>query len=179
MIRWLGLVTSCLLLTAIALLLGHTCKLICFCLSTLLLRRRMGGWHANHVWSCQLLSILASLLCVYVVGPCLERLDFLIIVLVCFASNGSAYALKPVYPPQTHFDVDVQNANNKKKKRVILLIIAVQTVSTPFLGLDVIIYCSLGFFVTILSLIAELINQKTKGGNQNGKTENCTQEDGE
>lgn len=176
LVRWLSTLTLCLLFLIAVLILGRFFRLICFCIPLLLLRRRIGGWHTKHIWSCQLLSLSVPLFFVYIVGPRISLLDYWIVALGCLSINVTALILKPIYPPQTHFDKAVACANSKKKNQLVLLIVAFQVVSIPLIGLDVMIYSSLGSLSAVLSLVAEKIAQKIKGGHDNEKKGNCPKE---
>lgn len=164
LIRWMTTVQLYLLLLIIALVLGHVLELFCFCFSLLSLRRRVGGWHAKKAWVCQLLSVFLPLICVYLLGPFIEGFPFGVTIAWCLAINIAAFILKPVYPPQTHFDDDIRFANNRKKNRLLIFMVTIQLISIPLIGWDVMIYCSLGILIVLLSLIAELGKQKNEGG---------------
>ena len=179
LIRWLSTLQLYLILLIIALLLGRYLELLCFCFSLLSLRRRMGGWHAKKAWVCQLLSVFAPLICVYLLGPFIERVPFGVTVAWCFLINTAAFILKPVYPPQTHFDENIRTANDRKKRWLLILIVAIQIISIPLIGWNVMIYCSLGISVVLLSLVAEVGKQKYEGGLKNEKVGRISEEKGE
>lgn len=170
LIRWMTTVQLYLLLLIIALVFGHVLELLCFCFSLLSLRRRVGGWHAKKAWVCQLLSVFTPLIFVYLLGPTMEGFPSWATAAWCLPVNITLFILKPLYPPQTYFDETIRSANDHKKKCLLILIVAIQFISIPLIGWNVMIYCSLGVSVVLLSLVAEVGKQKYEGGLDNEKT---------
>ena len=175
LIRWFGSATLCLILFAIATVLGRSVELFFFCFCLFALRRRIGGWHAESAWICQLVSVSSTLFFVYIVGPLCESQPASFAIFGCLIVTICAFILRPVYPPQTHFSQAVHQANIRKKNILLIWIIAVQIVSIPIADLTVMIHCTLGIFVALISLIAEAYNQKIKGGNNNEENGSCTE----
>lgn len=145
-------------------ILSHTyIEIISFAATVFLLRRRMGGWHAPAPWLCQVLSILLIFVFVFVLGPLIDHLHPVIILVSSLVLDMFSYFLKPSYPPQLHFTDEEIQANTKQSHSLLLLLASVQLVSFFWLDDRIVTYTFLGLAVTVLTVLLEKIQHLQKG----------------
>lgn len=123
---------------------------VCF-----LFRERMGGWHANHVWSCQLLSIGAVISAVFILGPFIEPLDWWLMVCTDVIIVLVTLITPPVYPPEAHFSQEVKTANTKWKNRMLVCLIFLQFISLFICGTVFFVYSLIGLVFTDFSVLLQ------------------------
>jgi len=138
-------------------------EILSFAATTLLLRRRMGGWHAPVPWLCQVLSILLIIVFVFVLGPLIDHLPPVTILVLSLALDVFSFFLKPSYPPQLHFTAEEIQANAKQSHRLLLLLATVQLISFFWLDDRIVTYTFLGLAVTVLTVLLEKIKHLQKG----------------
>lgn len=154
--------TLCVILLIIALAMQRLAQTLLFFGSVTALRRRLGGWHAQSAWGCQLVSIVSVLMCVFVFGPCIERASTHLILILIAVMFFAYFVVEPVYPKQLHFTEADGIANNKKKKQILFVMFVGQTIGIA-LGTKVIaVYCLLGMLMAYISLIAEKCMQEKR-----------------
>lgn len=133
-----------------------------FSATTIMFRRRIGGWHAAHAASCQCLSIAIVILAVGFCGPLVLKLPTVVIYCVDFLTMVIGFLISPCYPQQLNFTMDEIAANTKKKNHVICWIIVIQICSLVFLKNTVVVYSLLGMLTGILSVYIEKLHQRTR-----------------
>ena len=148
---------SCVII-ALAIILNALPQTIIFTLVFYHLRRRIGGYHAPNAWICQIASVFFVAL---LIGPALEQVPLLVIILANLIVLIFALIRQPVYPPQTQFDDVVVIANNRKKNIMLLLIATIQLVCGYFYP-DVVVYSFLGVLTGLVSVYIELLRQRKK-----------------
>lgn len=131
-----------------------------FFLTFFSLRRRLGGWHAKHAWSCQAIGILLMLFVIYLLGPKLEVLDLQFIALMDVLVLLVGFIVTPIYPPQLNFTYSAVKHNKREKNFTLVIIIAFQILSVFVSTNFVILYSALGIFVSVIALVPEKINAK-------------------
>lgn len=152
----------CVILLVIAIVTQRLAHVFLFFGSVTTLRRRLGGWHAQDACVCQLISIVSVLVCVFVLGPCVERVSTPLILLSMSVTSFACFIVDPVYPKQLHF-TDVDSKANNKRKMIILLLMVVSQVIGVIVGTKIIaVYCQLGMLMAFVSLVAEKHIQKKR-----------------
>lgn len=151
---------SCVII-ALAIILNALPQTIIFTLVFYHLRRRIGGYHAPNAWICQIASIGIVFCVALLIGPALEQVPLLVIILANLIVLIFALIRQPVYPPQTQFDDIVVIANNRKKNIMLLLIATIQLVCGYFYP-DVVVYSFLGVLTGLVSVYIELLRQRKK-----------------
>lgn len=151
--------------TVCAAVCGKYIEAASFTLALYFLRRRLGGWHAGHVWSCQLLSILL-VLAALASGP---RLLAAAAPFQLLAGNiiimAWAFVLRPVYPPQLHFDAKAQAANRNKKNLILLFVALIQAAAWLCGRLEIVVFSSFGVLAGVISVYIEKSAQRAKERN--------------
>lgn len=126
-------------------------------------RMRMGGCHANHVWSCQLISLGLVILFIFVIGPFMECIWQPIIIAIDITAITITYFVRPVYPEEVHFTHAVAVSNTKKKNKLLLVlavshIIGLMMHSTLFLT-----YSLLALLITDVSVLLQYFKRQKEG----------------
>lgn len=111
---------------------GKCVQTFAFFLTFFSLRRRLGGWHAKHAWSCQMTGIILMLFVVYLLGPKLEGLDTRLLAIMDILSLFLCLVATPVYPPQLSFTSSAVRHNKRKKNTTLVVIILIQIFSLFF-----------------------------------------------
>ena len=155
----------------VAAVIGKLAETIIFSVTLLLIRRRIGGWHAPRAWLCQVLSVSIVLITLFMTGPWAARLPPALLYISDGFIMAAALLKKPVCPPQVHFDSAIIQANNQKKNLLILSFLAVQLVLGRFY-IPVVIYSGLAVLAGVLSVYIEKIHQLyiSRKENNNEKT---------
>lgn len=130
-----------------------------FSLVLLSFRRRMGGWHANSRWLCQVLSIGSVIIASCFLGPFLSEASPLIILSINGLAVFLSIFLSPAYPPQLHFSTEEKKGNIRKKNRFLLILVLLQLPLVRLLGLDILIYTGLGLCFGISSVLIQRTTQ--------------------
>lgn len=142
---------------------GKIAEAFIFIAVALTFRHRMGGIHANSAWLCQVVSTLAVLLSVFVLGPLIGRLPPLIIIMGDGLLILLSFLLKPSFPPQVHFTQQDIAANIQRKRIMLVALILVQVMSIRLINMLFVIYSSVGLlFVIITVILGKLIYRKGK-----------------
>lgn len=145
-------------------ILSHTyIEILSFAATVFLFRRRMGGWHAPAPWLCQILSILLIIVFVLALGPLIDHLHPVIILISSLVLDVFSYFLKPSYPPQLYYTDNEIQANTKQVHRLLLLLVTVQLLSFFWLDTHIVTYTFLGLAVTVLTVLLEKIKHLQKG----------------
>ena len=84
------------------------------------LRRIIGGWHANTIIGCYMVSLLCIIGTIHVLTPLLVSWEYSPILLS--ALSIYAFKVKPIYPKQCAFSDEVVRANLVKKNRRLMLL---------------------------------------------------------
>ncbi|MEG2718727.1 MAG: accessory gene regulator B family protein [Clostridia bacterium] len=135
---------------------GRYLETLFFLLPLYLLRRRMGGWHAQHAWTCMLISMVV-IICAGYIGDALEQNNVYIMVMIDIAVILCGMSLKPAYPHQAHFTQDDAAANEKKKNHLLLGVLCFQLLTVAFGNDEILTYTLLGIALAIVSVIIEKI----------------------
>lgn len=153
-------------LTLCAFVCGKYIEMGAFTLVFFFLRRRIGGWHAERAWSCQILSVVLVLSNVFAVGPLLiTHMPMVGLFLADIVVFVWALILKPIYPPQVHFGTPEKQANNKKKNQLLVAVLLIQIIAGLLQKNIVIVYSGLGVLTGIISVYIEQANQWLKERN--------------
>lgn len=146
---------------AYSFLINKPVEVSAFVITSFLLRRRMGGWHAPSHVLCQLISILivvvvttlAHYLCLN--NIILRSLSVMIITILLLIT-------KPIYPLNAEFSPEVVIANNARKNHIVLILFLVQII-TVVLNLASILFFILSAEYTVyLAAVIEFIKQNRK-----------------
>lgn len=153
-------ITMCLLTAAMT---AAWAELFSFVLVFYLFRQRMGGWHAKHFWTCQLLSLVVVVSAVVIIGPLLEWVNLYTIVGTDIFVIVSTFFLKPSYPTSAHFSREVLLVNVKRKKLLLLELIALQLVCLKLGRFSFLTYSLLGLTTADLSVLLQYGVKYKKG----------------
>lgn len=154
--------TFFILLSLLAVIIGRPLEITTFALVFYFLRRRMGGWHAKHVFSCQTLSVMIVLGAVLIIGPALQELPMLIVSFVDFVVMFLALGIRPCYPAQVNFSGKEKQACAKRKNQIVLWLVFVQLLSLMLSWKNMLVYSTLGVLAGIISVYIEWICQKSR-----------------
>lgn len=113
--KWINSLSTFFFFLILSVPTGKCVQTFAFFLTFFSLRRRLGGWHAKHAWSCQMTGIILMLFVVYLLGPKLEVLDFQFIALMDVLVLLMGFIVTPIYPPQLNFTYSAVNITNEKK----------------------------------------------------------------
>lgn len=138
-------------------------KVGAFILTFYLFRSRMGGWHANHVWSCQLISISLVIMITFVVGPFVECLRQPTLIIIDITIITVTFFVAPLYPVEAHFTQAVKVSNMTRKNVMLLIMMILQGVSMVTLGPSFLTYSLLALLITDLSVLLQYFTLKKEG----------------
>ena len=125
-----------------------------------LFRRRLGGWHANNFYFCQLISVGTVIVTVLFIGPHLELVAPTVLIVLDIILIVCTYALKPVYPRSAHFTRDITLANAKKKNHLLLIIVLFQFFCLKLDFFLFLTYSLLGLVIADLSVLLQYYNTR-------------------
>lgn len=145
---------QCLLL---GILTGRFCEMIVFVLTFYAFRERMGGWHANHFWSCQILSVAITVSAVIFFGPCLEGASLLFSVTINIIIVLLTCCSKPAYPVAVHFTAEIKYLNTKKKNRMLIGLVVFQIFTLIVCDSTIFVYSLLALAFTDFSVLLQYI----------------------
>jgi len=152
------------LLTIICVILHCFKEALIFSIVFLAFRSRMGGWHANSRWLCQLLSIGIVIVSSCMLGPQLENLHISILVSLNLSVIVISFFLSPAYPPQLHLSQDEIKGNIYKKNQLLIVLILIQLPLIFLLDYRILSYTSLGLILGICLVFIERITQNKRKG---------------
>lgn len=127
-------------------------KTLTFVIVLFAFRRRIGGWHSQNAWSCQIISIGTVVLAVSLVGPAMERLALNILIFMDVTLMISTFFINPVYPAQAHFSQAEKHANAKRKNILLLILCLVQGISWTFMNSNITVYSFLGLAAAVVAV---------------------------
>ncbi len=160
--RLIGRITF-LILLAFVCAIFHCCEeAISFSVVLSIFRRRMGGWHANSRWLCQILSISSVIITSCLLGPILANTSSWTIIITNLLAILLSLFLSPVYPIQMHISPEERSGNIKRKNLFLLILSALQFPLVQLFGLRILTSVSLGLYFGIVSLFAEKIKLNRK-----------------
>lgn len=125
-------------------------------------RSRMGGWHAKHVWSCQLISVGTLIVAVLLVGPILEKMRSLTLLILDILTIVTVFFTKPVYPQQAHFTQSEIKANIKSRNLMLIVLILVQGISLWLAEKTITLYSCLALMFTVMAVLLELFYNRRR-----------------
>ena len=138
-------------------------EMLSFFISVTLLRRRIGGWRAPKAWECEFITLATALLAVFVVGPGLERLNFILILFLDGIVLVACFVSKPVYPEQLHLtEIEIKH-NNIKKYEILCLILVCQMFSLVLKKEIFILYTMLGMLAAFVALVLKKNKYEKRG----------------
>lgn len=152
------------LLTIICVILHCFKEALIFSIVFLAFRSRMGGWHANSRWLCQLLSIGIVIVSSCILGPQFEKLHISILVSLNLSAIVISFFLSPAYPPQLHLSQDEIKGNIYKKNQLLIVLILIQLPLIFLLDYRILSYTSLGLILGICLVFIERITQNKRKG---------------
>jgi accessory gene regulator protein AgrB len=158
--KWIGTLSFVCLCVGFAVVSGSEIPLLIFSIVFFMFRRRLGGWHANHFWICQLLSIGTVILIVTAIGPFFEQVDTRLLWIADIILVGCAFAGKPAYPKQVHFSYEDILGNMKRKNQLLLILILFQCICWKLFRYQHVVYSFLGLAIAEFSVLLEYISQK-------------------
>lgn len=127
-----------------------------------LFRARMGGWHAKHIWSCQLLSMGTVIVAVFVLGPIIEQINCHLLFCIDALIILATLIMPPIYPIEAHFSQSVKKANVKRKNQMLVCLLILQFISLLASGTEFILYSLIGLVFTDFSVFLQYF--KLQGG---------------
>lgn len=148
----------------IALIFSSFVETISFAAVFYIFRSRMGGWHAKHAWSCQMISTGITVLVILLIGPAIERINPFPVLIANFVLIAGMLIIKPVYPLQVHFTQEEMHANYRQKNKMLLILSLIQAISCIFISSKITIYSFLGLIATAITVVLEYITQFRKDG---------------
>ena len=125
-----------------------------------LFRARMGGWHARHIWSCQLLSMGTVIVAVFVLGPIIEQINCHLLFCIDALIILVTLIMPPIYPIEAHFSQSVKKANAKRKNQMLVCLLILQFISLLAGGTEFILYSLIGLVFTDFSVFLQYLNSK-------------------
>ena len=134
-----------------------------FILVFYLFRSRMGGWHASHVWSCQLVSIALVIMITFIIGPIVKHLGQPTLITVDITIVTITFFVTPLYPVEAHFTQTVRTSNMTRKNVMLLILIILQGISMIALGPSFLAYSLLALLITDLSVLLQYLKTKKEG----------------
>lgn len=134
-----------------------------FILIFYLFRSRMGGWHANHVWSCQIISIALVIMITFVVGPFLECLRQPTLIVIDITIITVTFFVAPLYPVEAHFTQAVKISNMTRKNIMLLILMILQGISLVVSGPSFLTYSLLALLITDFSVLLQYFKLKKEG----------------
>lgn len=126
-------------------------------------RMRMGGYHANHVWSCQLISLGLVILFVFVIGSFMECICQPIVIAIDIVVICITYFAKPVYPMEVHFTPAIAVSNIKKKNKLLLGLAVSQIILLMMHGMLFLTYSLLALLITDVSVLFQYFKHQKEG----------------
>ena len=134
-----------------------------FVLVFCIFRSRMGGWHARHIWSCQLISVTLVVFVTFILGPFIECMQHSMIFALDIAIIGVTLFLSPVYPSEAHFSQEVKALNNSRKNVMLLVLLIFQGVDMVIAGPSFLIYSLVALLITDISVLLQYLKLKKEG----------------
>ena len=134
-----------------------------FILVFYLFRSRMGGWHAQHVWSCQLISMTLVIIVTFVLGPFVESmhqsvriaLDLVIIIITFFVPL--------VYPLEAHFTQTIKKSNMVRKNVMLFVLAILQGTNLFIIWSPFLTYSLIALLFTDISVLLQYFKLKKEG----------------
>lgn len=151
-------------LTLFAVITKRYVEIIAFLAGVLPMRAKLGGWHAKRAWVCQVISLFLIFLLCCVLPVYIYCIPKSVAAIGTLGALGVAFAVKPIYPPQLHFNHQVREANHHKKNGIVLIIAIVQVLFIVMNKILIASYLTMGVLVSLASLLIEYIIQNPKGG---------------
>lgn len=139
---------------------GTILNTLVFILVFFIFRRRMGGWHTKHFWTCQLVSIGTVVMAVILVGPWLEQINPYIFIMADAFVILWMWKMKPNYCDSAHFTKEIQAANNKQKVRLLVDVVVFQVICFRLEKYSLLIYIFLGLTIAALSVMLEYFKKR-------------------
>lgn len=159
--KWLGKLIFAALFIAVSILTNSLLRMLPFIFTFLLLRRRQGGWHANHFWSCQIISIGMVLFVEVMLGPAIEQIQNEILMISGVLLIVCTFALRPAYPTSAHFSDAEKHANLKRRNQLLIGILILACLAYAFSWFHQIAYIFLGLAIADVSvLLAHIYSRK-------------------
>ena len=153
--KWLGAACFLLALLLWSLVSGRIVETFSFALPFYLMRRRIGGCHANKAWICFLVSIALVIISTLFLNNYMSRLPVTMIVLLDVSLIALGLIIKPAYPKQVHFTASEGAANVVKKNKMLLFIFLGQLIALALGGIQIIVCSSLGIAAAIISVLIQ------------------------
>lgn len=127
-----------------------------------LFRCRMGGWHANAIWSCQILSFVLLVGITLFIGPAVEYIPLFALIAIDTIIIIATYFVPPVYPKEAHFTQEIKRSNIQKKNAFLLILVVLQVLSMTIFGPLFLIYGMLGLVFTDISVLLQYFKIKNE-----------------
>lgn len=125
-----------------------------FCLSILLLRSRLGGYHCSSPLLCQITSLGLVILNIYLIGPHIPYTKNILLLSLTILLDIIIIVVKPKFPPQLHFTQETILVNTQRKNIIILSFLPLQICSF-FISGQFLLYSFLAFYNALISLVAQ------------------------
>lgn len=151
-------------LTLLAVITKRYVEISAFLAGFLPMRSKLGGWHAKRAWLCQVISLFLIFLLCCVLPVYIYRIPKSVVAIGTLGALGVAFAAKPIYPPQLHFDDQVREANFHKKNGIVLMMALVQVIFIITDKVHNASYLTMGVLVSMASLLIEYTLQYFKEG---------------
>ena len=151
-------------LTLLAIITKRYVEIIAFLAGFLPMRSKLGGWHAKRAWVCQVISLFLIFLLCCVLPVYIYRIPKSVAAIGTLGALVVAFVVKPIYPPQLHFNDQVREANFRKKNGIVLIMALVQVIFIITDKVHSASYLTMGVLVSLASLLIEYIIQTPKGG---------------
>ncbi len=152
------------LLTIICAILRCFKEALIFSIVLLSFRSRMGGWHANSRWLCQILSISTVIISCYFLGPLIAKFDVPIIICLNLLAIIISFFLSPAFPLQLHFSQSEVEGNIRKKNQMLGVLLLVQLILVLAFDFRMLSFTTLGLLFGICSVTIEKVTQNKRKG---------------
>lgn len=129
-----------------------------FSMVFIVLRSRLGGWHAPYAWLCQVISVGLVLFTTILVGPAVLELPHELLWITDIFLLIFVFFQKPIYQLQVYFDIKIQIANNKKKNAILVVVFILQIIVSRFFY-PFLVYSMLAVLADLLSVYIEMFHQ--------------------
>lgn len=161
--KWMSILTQFLIFLFFGIIIDQVLLVVLFVGSCYMLRRRIGGWHADTPWQCQLLGGTLVVVTVILILAVATKIPLWGHVLVAFIADTICILQKPVYPSQLHFSEEVLALNNRKKTQWIGILALLQVVCLCLSERVYFAAINCGVIVSLVALFIEKCYKKKEG----------------
>ncbi|MGC4020273.1 MAG: accessory gene regulator B family protein [Muricomes sp.] len=145
---------------AIGIIFSQTKAVIFFLGAYIPLRSFCGGWHANKIWKCTVISSLILLLQIYGIKNIMDFLSIWVMLIIFFLNMACVFLIAPLETETKKISQDEKQIY-KRKIRFILVIHLILMTITALSGINEFVFSIVfAYMVQNAMLLLELVKQK-------------------